>query len=46
LAGLSDVWFGAPAAETSIAQEAHQIAYHIICDLVEEAMAGDPRHGS
>jgi D-sedoheptulose 7-phosphate isomerase len=34
----ADVCFCAPAASTARSQEIHQIAYHIICDLVEQSI--------
>ena len=39
LAALADVCFRAPADETFLVQQLHQLAYHIICELVEEQFA-------
>ncbi|MCL2330285.1 MAG: D-sedoheptulose 7-phosphate isomerase [Phycisphaerae bacterium] len=39
LPGLCDVCFVAPAETTYAIQQLHQVAYHILCDLVERAMA-------
>ena len=38
LAGLCDVCFKAPADVTYQIQQLHQVAYHIICDLVERQL--------
>jgi len=48
LAALADVCFRAPAGETFLVQQLHQLAYHIICELVEEhfAQAGRPDCGA
>ena len=37
---IADVCLCIDAATTAAAQEIHQLAYHIICDLVERAFAG------
>lgn len=39
LAGLADLALVVPDRATGRIQEAHQLAYHIICDLVEAEMA-------
>jgi len=39
LEGISNLCFCIDAPSTAVAQEIHQLAYHIICDLVEEAFA-------
>jgi len=36
---ISDIYFCADAESTARSQEIHQLAYHIICDLVERAFA-------
>jgi D-sedoheptulose 7-phosphate isomerase len=36
---ISDICFCADAESTARSQEIHQLAYHIICDLVERAFA-------
>ena len=48
LAGLADVCFRAPADETFLVQQLHQLAYHVICELVEEhfAQSGRPDCGA
>ncbi|MBC8481552.1 MAG: SIS domain-containing protein [Planctomycetes bacterium] len=38
---LSDVCFCAPSKFTARSQEMHQLAYHIICDLVEKELCQD-----
>ena len=38
---LSDICFCADSPETARSQEIHQLAYHIICDLVEKHFAND-----
>jgi D-sedoheptulose 7-phosphate isomerase len=45
LAGLAELGFMAPADRADLAQQLHQVAYHIICDLVEEAFAKPPKQG-
>lgn len=35
---LSDVCFCAASESTALSQQIHQIAYHIICDLVEQSV--------
>ena len=37
---LSDICFCADCADTARAQEVHQLAYHIICDLIDAAEEG------
>jgi D-sedoheptulose 7-phosphate isomerase len=37
---LADVCLCAESASTARAQEIHQVAYHIICDLVEQSFCG------
>ena len=39
LENISDICFCAGAESTARSQEIHQLAYHIICDLVERAFA-------
>jgi len=39
LAELADVCFRAPAERTDLVQQIHQLAYHVICELVEEHFA-------
>lgn len=36
---ISDICLCIDCPQTSIAQEIHQVAYHIICELVEEAVS-------
>ena len=36
---LADICFCAPNESTARSQEIHQIAYHVICDLVEQSFA-------
>ncbi len=38
LESLADLYFCADAALTARSQEIHQLAYHIICDLVEQGV--------
>jgi len=38
---LSDVCLAVDAPTTAAAQEIHQLAYHIICDLVDRRLFGD-----
>jgi D-sedoheptulose 7-phosphate isomerase len=40
LQGMSDICFCADSRSTARSQEIHQLAYHIICDLVESYFAG------
>jgi D-sedoheptulose 7-phosphate isomerase len=40
LAGLSDVCLRAPAQRADLIQQLHQLAYHIICELIDEHFAG------
>jgi len=39
LADSSDVCFRAPATATYAVQQIHQIGYHVVCELVEQAMS-------
>ena len=39
LEAISDVALSVDIKETSFVQEVHQLAYHIVCDLVEKAFA-------
>jgi D-sedoheptulose 7-phosphate isomerase len=41
LTELTDVCFRAPATGSFAVQQIHQIAYHLICELVEAHAAGD-----
>ena len=41
LESLSDICLCADSQETARSQEIHQLAYHIICDLVEKHFAND-----
>ncbi len=41
LAELADVCFQAPAERTDQVQQLHQLAYHIVCELIDEHFAGD-----
>lgn len=41
LAGLADVCFRAPADRTDLIQQIHQLAYHVICELLDEHFARD-----
>ena len=40
LAELADVCFRAPAERTDLVQQLHQLAYHVICELIDEHFAG------
>ena len=40
---LSDVCLAVDAPTTAAAQEIHELAYHIICDLVDQRLFGDER---
>jgi D-sedoheptulose 7-phosphate isomerase len=40
LKGLSDLCFEIPSKDTPRIQEAHELVYHIICDLIEKKMFG------
>ena len=40
LSNLADVCFIAPADRTYLIQQIHQLAYHIICELVDKHFAG------
>jgi len=42
LAKVADLSLVISAEQTARIQEAHQLAYHILCDLVESALAEDP----
>jgi D-sedoheptulose 7-phosphate isomerase len=37
---LSDICFDIPALDTPRIQEAHELVYHVICDLVEKKLFG------
>ncbi len=39
LKGASDVCFVAPAADSFAVQQLHQIAYHVVCELIEARVA-------
>ena len=39
LASLADVCFRAPAEPTCLIQQLHQLAYHTVCELVDERFA-------
>jgi len=39
LADLADVCFRAPAERTDLVQQLHQMAYHIVCELIDEHFA-------
>ena len=39
LAGLADLCFRAPAKRTDLVQQLHQLAYHIICELIDRHFA-------
>ena len=41
LSDLADVCFIAPADRTYLIQQIHQLAYHIICELVDKHFAGN-----
>ncbi len=41
LAELADLCLVIPGKDTARVQEGHQLAYHIICDMVEAALAKD-----
>jgi len=41
LESISDICLCADSSETARSQEIHQLAYHIICDIVEEHFAND-----
>jgi D-sedoheptulose 7-phosphate isomerase len=41
LQAMADLCLCAEAAVTARSQEIHQLAYHIICDLVEQSLGGD-----
>ncbi len=38
LAGMADVCFRAPSDRTDQIQQLHQLAYHIICDLIDDEL--------
>ena len=42
MAKVADLSLVISAQQTARIQEAHQLAYHILCDLVESALAEDP----
>ena len=42
MAKVADVCLVIPAEQTARIQEAHQLAYHILCDLVESALVQSP----
>ena len=42
MAKVADLSLVISAEQTARIQEAHQLAYHILCDLVESALAEDP----
>jgi D-sedoheptulose 7-phosphate isomerase len=37
---LSDICFDIPALDTPRIQEAHELVYHVVCDLVEQKLFG------
>lgn len=39
IAGLAEATFQAPAQSSYLAQQIHQLAYHAICDIIDEAFA-------
>ncbi len=39
LAGMAEVCFRAPAERTDLIQQLHQLAYHVVCELVDEDFA-------
>ena len=39
LAGMAEVCFRAPAERTDLIQQLHQLAYHVVCELVDEHFA-------
>lgn len=41
LSSCSDLCFAAPSRETARIQECHTLALHMVCDAVEEALAGE-----
>ena len=41
LEGLADICLAVDAPNTAAAQEIHQLAYHIICDLIDKSMFGE-----
>ena len=41
LESLADICLAVDAPTTACAQEIHQLAYHIICDLVDQRLFGD-----
>ncbi len=43
VAQMAKLCLTVPAKESFRIQEAHQLAYHILCDLVESALADHPR---
>ena len=44
-APLADVLLDVPACATPRIQECHMVLYHVLCELVENAIAGDPSAG-
>ncbi len=43
LKGLSDICFDVPSRDTPRIQEAHELIYHIVCDLVEKKLFGEDK---
>ncbi len=46
LAGRADVCLRVPADRTDLVQQLHQVAYHIVCELVDSHFAGGVERGS
>jgi len=41
LGGLADLCFRAPAEGTDLVQQLHQLAYHVVCELIDEHFSRD-----
>ena len=45
LAGLADLAIPVPTTDTPLAQELHVVLIHLLCDLIEAELAGEPGEG-
>ena len=43
MASLCDLCFQAPGESTPLVQQAHQVAYHLLCDLIERTLFPDEK---
>jgi len=45
IGAAADIHLNVPVRSTARAQEVHCTILHVLCDLVEQELAGDPTHG-